>query len=124
MERAPIGEAIELCLGDLLRPRHRDIETQLGERLHALVGDQVGGIVGAAEHPPPIAAQLRVEQRRACQLTIGADQDEKFAGNCCTRVSVASSLLKSTRPLRRLASGWPLSVLPAPCRPLLKITLT
>ena len=95
--------------------RLRDVETQLAQRLDALVGEQLGGIEALAEH------LLRIEQGRAGQLAIGGGRErEKFAGNCCILVTAAMTLVKSTRPLRWLANGWPSLVPPRPLTPLIE----
>src|SRR5580704_3382055 len=80
MEPAPVREAIELGLGDLLgHCGHAwDVIAQLAQGLDAFVRHQDRGLERAAEHAAPIAAHLRIEQRGAGILPIGGEQEREI----------------------------------------------
>ena len=118
MKPAPVGEAIELKLCELLQAVG-DVEPQLPQELDAAVADQLRGVEGAPEGPPAIAAQFGRQERGAGILAVGGHQHREVAANSgCRRLKVASTLVKSTRPLARDRLRLPFSEAPRPSKAL------
>src|SRR6266478_3599096 len=95
-----VEEAVELRLGNSLQFKG-NIVTQLEEGFEAAVRDELRGIKTAAEQAPAVSAHFGHQQRSHGVLSIGGDAENAGSGSGCSRDTVNSILLKSTRPLMR-----------------------